>query len=106
MQRNDCLEQMTKDIALAKAPVPVLGKGRMIRDLVIQTEAAKPAIGEIEMNLLAQSALRAYAQCNSRRSACGSSAPDRTRGDRCCCERLQRLTNVIEVEMPIDASQM
>ena len=33
----------------------------MVRDLVIQTEAAKPAIGEIEMNLLAQSALRAYA---------------------------------------------
>jgi hypothetical protein len=69
----------------------------MVRDLVIQTEAAKPAIGEIEMNLLAQSALRAYAPCNSQRSACGSSAPDRSRGD--------RLTNVVETEMPIDASQ-
>src|ERR1700724_2469907 len=50
MQRSTMVsKQMAKDIALAKAPVPVLGKGRMVRDLVIQTEAAKPAIGEIEM---------------------------------------------------------
>jgi hypothetical protein len=46
---DDGFEQMAQQIALAKAPVPVLGKGRVVRDLVIQTEAAKPAIGEIEM---------------------------------------------------------
>ena len=96
---------MANDIALAKAPVPVLGKGRMVRDLVIQTEAAKPAIGEIEMNLLAQSALRAYAH-----AIAGDQHSDhQLRIDRgatgATVERLQRLTNVIEVEMPIDASQ-
>ena len=102
---NDGLEQMTKDIALAKAPMPVLGKGRMVRDLVIQTEAAKPAIGEIEMNLLAQSALRAYAHA----IAGDQHADHQLRIDRgatgAAVEPLQRLTNVIEVEMPIDASQ-
>src|ERR1700732_1425313 len=100
-----CLEQMAKDFALAKAPVPVLGKDRMVRDLVIQTETAKPAIGEIEMNLFAQSALRAYAHA----IAGDQHADHQPRIDRgatgAAVERLQRLTNVIEVEMPIDASQ-
>ena len=83
----------------------VLGKGRMVRDLVIQTDAAKPAIGEIEMTLLAQSALRAYAHA----IAGDQHADHQLRIDRgatgAAVERLQRLTNVIEVEMPIDASQ-
>ena len=55
---DDGFEQVAQDVTLAKAPVPVLGKGRMDRDLAIQTEPAKPAIGEIEMNLLAHAALR------------------------------------------------
>jgi hypothetical protein len=29
---------MAQDVALAKAPMPVLGKGRMICDIAIQTE--------------------------------------------------------------------
>jgi hypothetical protein len=32
---------MPKDVALAKAPVPVLRKSRMIRDFAIETEPAK-----------------------------------------------------------------
>src|SRR5262245_56547768 len=51
---------MAQDVALAKAPVPVLGKGRMVRDLAIQAKLAKPAIREIEMNLLTQAALGPY----------------------------------------------
>jgi hypothetical protein len=51
----------------AKAPVPVLGKGRMVRDLAIQTEPTKPAIREIEMNLLAQAGgVRRYCIKNAR----------------------------------------
>ena len=55
---DDGFEQMAQDIALAKAPVPVLGKGRMVGNLAIETEPAEPAIGEIEMNFLAQAPLR------------------------------------------------
>src|SRR5580704_1534434 len=66
---------------------------------------SKPAIGEIEMNLLAQSALRAYAHA----IAGDQHADHQLRIDRgatgAAVEWLQRLTNVIEVEMPTDASQ-
>ena len=96
---------MAQNVALAKAPVPVLGKGRMVWDLAIQTEPAKPAIGEIEMNLLAQTALRPYAHA----IADDQHADHQLRIDRgatgVAVERLQRLTDVIEVEMPVDASQ-
>jgi hypothetical protein len=57
------------------------------------------------MNLLAQSALRAYAHA----IAGDQHADHQLRIDRgatgAAVERLQRLTNVIEVEMPTDASQ-
>jgi hypothetical protein len=45
--RDDCLEQMPKDVALAKAPMPVLGKGRMIGNFSVETKPAEPEIGEI-----------------------------------------------------------
>jgi hypothetical protein len=35
---------MPQDVALAKAPVPVLRKGRVIRNLAIETETAKPRV--------------------------------------------------------------
>ena len=93
-----------KTLLSRKRPCRFLEKVE-VRDLVIQTEAAKPAIGEIEMNLLAQSALRAYAHA----IAGDQHADHQLRIDRgatgTAVERLQRLTNVIEVEMPIDASQ-
>jgi hypothetical protein len=102
---DDGFEQMAQQIALAKSPVPVLGKGRMVRDLAIQTEPTKPAVREIKMNFFTQAALRPYApaiaddqhadhQLRINRGATGAAV-----------QRFQRLTNVIEVEMPIDTSQ-
>jgi len=96
---------MAQDVALAKAPVPVLGKGRMVRDLAIQAKLAKPAIREIEMNLLTQAALGPY----SHAIADDQHADHQLRIDRgatgVAIMRPQHLTDVIEVEMPVDASQ-
>src|ERR1700740_489982 len=96
---------MPQDIASAKAPVPVLGKGRMVWDLPIQAEPTKPAIREIKMNLLAQPALRPY----SHAIADDQHADHQLRVDRgatgVAVVRLQRLTDGIEVKMPVDASQ-
>jgi hypothetical protein len=39
--RDHGFEQMPQDVALAKAPMPVLRKGRMIRDFAIETELAE-----------------------------------------------------------------
>src|SRR5262249_61652631 len=96
---------MAQQIALAKAPVPVLGKGRMVRNLAIQTKPAKPAVREIEMNFFAQAALRPYAHA----IADDQHADHQLRINRgatgVAVQRFQRLADVIEVEMPVDASQ-
>src|SRR5262245_32853410 len=42
--------------------MPVLGEGGVIEDSAIEPEPAEPSIGQIEMNLLAQPSLRAYAE--------------------------------------------
>ena len=51
------LEDTTEKIAFAKEPMPVLREGRMIGNRAIEAETAEPAIGEIEIDLLAQTTL-------------------------------------------------
>ena len=55
------LEQLAKEIALAEAAVAVLGERGMIGDVAIEPQPTKPAIREIEMDLLAQPTLRTNA---------------------------------------------
>ena len=52
--RNHGLEQLAQEIALAETAVAVLGKGRMIRDVAVEPQATEPAIGQIEVDLVAQ----------------------------------------------------
>ena len=49
------LEQLAKQVAVAEAVVPVLRKGGVARHRAIETEPAEPAIGKVEMHLLAHS---------------------------------------------------
>src|SRR5271156_3986938 len=60
--RNRGLEQLSQKIALAEAAVAVLGKRRMIGDVAVEPQSTEPAIGQIEVDLLAQPPLRAYAE--------------------------------------------
>jgi hypothetical protein len=60
--RHHRLEQLAQQIALAKTTVAVLGKRRMIWNIAIEPQSTKPAIGQIEMDLLAQPTLRTNAQ--------------------------------------------
>src|SRR5262249_39805440 len=48
--------------ARAERPRRFLGKGGVIGDSAIDPEPAEPSIDQIEMNLLAQPSLRAYAE--------------------------------------------
>src|SRR4030095_14649699 len=52
------LEQMAEHIALAEAAMAVLREGRMIRHLTFPTQSAEPAVGQVQVHLLAQPALR------------------------------------------------
>ena len=56
------LEDLAQDIAGAEAAVTVDRKRRVIRHLVLKPEAAEPAIGQIEIDLLAQTPLGADAE--------------------------------------------
>mmetsp|Transcript_24384 Transcript_24384/g.45415 ORF Transcript_24384/g.45415 Transcript_24384/m.45415 type:complete len:213 (+) Transcript_24384:109-747(+) len=45
---------MTQHIAVAEAPVPILGKCRVIWNWIRQIHLAEPTIGEVQMDLFAQ----------------------------------------------------
>ena len=52
------LEHMAQQIAVAEASMPVIRERRVIRHTPRQIEAAEPAIGKLQMNLLAQPPFR------------------------------------------------
>ncbi len=51
-----------QQIALAEAAVPVLREGRVVGNSAVEPEPAEPAIGEVQMHLLAEPPLRADAE--------------------------------------------
>jgi hypothetical protein len=59
--RHHDLEQFSKQIALAEAAAAVLGKRRMIGNVAVEAQATKPAVGKIDVDLIAQPALRTNA---------------------------------------------
>ena len=62
MQRRTTVSKMAEGIALAKAPVPVLGEGGVIGHLAFQAQPAEPAIRQVQVHLLAQPPLGADAE--------------------------------------------
>jgi hypothetical protein len=51
---DDALEQLLKQIRLLEAPVPVLGKGRVVRNLLVETQPGEPAPRQVHAQLLDQ----------------------------------------------------
>ena len=47
------LEQVPEDIALPEPAVPVAREGRMVWHLALEPQPAEPAVGEVEVHLLA-----------------------------------------------------
>jgi hypothetical protein len=58
-QANDLLKELPEQVALTETAVAVLGEGRVIRYVAFQAQTAKPAIGQVEVDLLSSPALRA-----------------------------------------------
>ena len=51
---NDAFKDVTKHIALPEPMEPVLREGRMMRDLVIEVEAAEPPVSQMQIDFLRQ----------------------------------------------------
>jgi hypothetical protein len=92
---------MSQDIALPKPAMAILREAGVIRHLAVQSEAAEPAIGEVEMDLFTQPPLRTNAHCVT-----DNQHPHHQFGiDRgtasAAIEWLQLLANAIEFEMTV-----
>jgi hypothetical protein len=96
---------MAKDVALTKASVSVLGKGRVVRNPPIQAEPTKPAIRQIEMNFLAQSALGSNAHAIADDQHADHQFRVNRRATGAAVERLQRPPDDVKDEMPVDLAQ-
>jgi hypothetical protein len=59
---QDLLEEVAEQVAVAKAPVAVLREGRMVRHRVRQIQPAEPAVGQVQVDLVAEPTLRADAE--------------------------------------------
>jgi hypothetical protein len=58
---HHALEDVTQQITLAEATQTVLGKRRMVRNLVVEVELAEPPVGQMQLDFLTELALRADA---------------------------------------------
>ena len=93
------LEQAPQQIALAETAMPVLREGRMIGHIAIEPKPTKPAISQIEVDLLAQPPLGANAEAIAT-SASGSSAQDRSMAVPASC----RMVPARAVDLPTQQS--
>ena len=100
---HHALEKAAQHVALAKAPVSVLRERRVIGNPAVQSKPAEPAIGQIEVNLVAKAALGP----NAHAVADDQHADHQLRINRgsahLAVKRLQRLAEVIQIEVAVNA---
>ena len=103
--RDHAFEQVAEEVAVAEAAMPVLGEGRVVWDRVHQVEPAEPAIGEVQMDLLAEPPLRPDAHdVADEQHADHQLRVDRWSTDR-AVERRQVAADAREVDEAIDCPQ-
>ncbi len=56
---HDALKEVAQNIAVPEAAVAIAREGRVIGHLAVQAQPAEPPIGQVQVDLLAQPALRA-----------------------------------------------
>ena len=60
------LEETPEQVAVVEAAVPVFGEGGVVRHAAVEAEAAEPAIGEVQVDLVAEPPLRSDAEAVAR----------------------------------------
>jgi hypothetical protein len=102
---QDGLEQVSERIAVAEAAVSVLGEGGVLRHGVLQSQAAEPAVRQVQVHFVAQPALRTDAEAvaddehaHHQLGIDGGSAGVAVEGGKVA-------TQLTQVEEPVDATQ-
>src|ERR1700758_3247941 len=96
------LEHATEEIALPEAAMPVLGERRVIRNRAIQTQPAKPPVGQIEVDLIAQAPLRSNAEAVTDQEHPDHQLRIYRRPADATVERRETPPNLFEVDKPVD----
>ena len=102
---QDALEHATEEIALPEAAMPVLGKRRVIRHHPIQTEPTEPPVGQIEVNLIAQTPLRSNAEAVSDQEHPNHELGIDGGSTDATVERRQVLPDLLKIDKPVDRPQ-
>src|SRR6202042_274986 len=97
----------SQEIALTKPAMAVLGKRRMVGNVSVEAQSAEPAIGQIEVSLLAQPTLRTNAEAVTHNQHPDHQLGIDRRATRLAVVRLQMRPNLRKVDEPINlAKQM
>ncbi len=99
---QDALEHSTEEIVLPEATMPVLGERRVIRHRTVQTEAAEPPVGQIEVGLIAQAPLRSDAEAVTDQEHPDHQLRIDRRPTNATIEWRQVSPDLFEVDKPID----
>jgi hypothetical protein len=99
------LEQLAQQIAFAEPAVAVLGKGRMIGNVAVDPQPTKPAIGQIEMDLLAQPTLGTNAEAIADNQHPHHQLGIDRRATRLAVVRLQMRSDLRKVDKPVDRAK-
>jgi hypothetical protein len=91
---HERLKQLSQQIAIAEAAMPVLGEGRVVRHLAVKPEPTELAVSEVPVHLLAQPPLGTNAVAVA---ASGRAVQDQSKAGRSSCKMApsgsERLTN-------------
>ena len=99
---QDGLEHATEEIALTEAAVPVLREGRVIGDSPVQSQPAKPAVRQIEVDFIAEATLRSYAETIAHQEHPDHQFGIDRRSSDVAVERRQLPSQVLKLYEPID----
>ena len=99
------LEQLAQKIAFTETAVAVLGKGRMIGNVAVEPQPTKPAIRQIEVDLVAQPTLRANAKAIANNQHPHHQLGIDRRATRLAVVRLQMRPDLRKVDKPVDLAK-
>src|SRR5690242_20731759 len=85
---HDLFEQLLEQLRLLKPTVPVLGKGGMVRNFLIEPQAREPSATPDACAILPPACARSSHRTNSRSAECAAGVRDQSRVDRSHCSFL------------------
>src|SRR5262249_3583426 len=101
----DRLKQLAPKIGIAKPTMACLRKGRVVRHVAVQTKTAEPAIGQVQVDFLAQPPFRANAKAVAHDQHADQQLGINRRPPRFTVVGRQVCPNAIEFDKAVDRPQ-